>query len=229
MSSLVPVTPEDVREVRRVLSEWTLERYTAVRAEQREKGAAPRALVLLRHNATLEEALRTLAEHRILSAPIVDAYTGDYMGTLHRSVSVACPCTRARLRRAARAAGFLSMGDLLKWLLKGARPARRASSSASTTERCGAHRDRRRRVHRRRTRALTPARAGLYPSLLNPELRTASAMEAFLASAPPNLTNMAAWARSGFLSEHLIRPGEDGDIVYKCARRLAAARHAAPL
>ena len=79
-------------------------------------------------------------------------------------------------------------------------------------------------MRRRRTRALTPAAAGLYPSLLNPELRTASAMEAFLASAPPNLTNMAAWARSGFLSEHLIRPGEDGDIVYKCATRRASRR-----
>jgi hypothetical protein len=40
-------------------------------------------------------------------------------------------------------------------------------------------------------------------------------MEEFLASAPPNLTNMAQWARSGFLSEHLVRPGEDGDIVYR--------------
>jgi hypothetical protein len=26
---------------------------------------------------------------------------------------------------------------------------------------------------------------------------------------------VASWARSGFLSEHLVRPGEDGDIVYR--------------
>ena len=63
---------------------------------------------------------------------------------------------------------------------------------------------------------------GLYPSLLSAELRSASAMEAFLRDAPPNLTNMAAWARSGFLTEHIVRPGEDGDIVYKCARHRTA-------
>jgi hypothetical protein len=71
-------------------------------------------------------------------------------------------------------------------------------------------------------------RAGLYPALLKPELRTAAAMEAFLAKAPPNLTNMAQWARGGFLSEHLVRPGEDGDIVYKCARRAGAQRRQLP-
>ena len=96
MSSLVPVTPDDVREVRRVLSSWTLDRYTAVRAEQREKGAAPRALVLLRHDTTLEEALRKLAEHHILSAPIVDAYTGDYMGK--PCIAAAALPVRARAR-----------------------------------------------------------------------------------------------------------------------------------
>jgi hypothetical protein len=57
----------------------------------------------------------------------------------------------------------------------------------------------------------------LYPSLLNPELRTAEAMAEFLENATPNLTNMAAWARGGFLTEHIVRPGEDGDIVYKYA------------
>ena len=48
-------------------------------------------------------------------------------------------------------------------------------------------------------------------------------MEEFLASAPPNLTNMAQWARSGFLSEHLVRPGEDGDIVYRCDAHVVVA------
>ena len=28
-------------------------------------------------------------------------------------------------------------------------------------------------------------------------------------------STVASWARSGFLSEHLVRPGEDGDIVYR--------------
>lgn len=53
-----------------------------------------------------------------------------------------------------------------------------------------------------------------------------AAMEEYLASEGPknlNLGDMAAWARSGFLSEHLVRPGEDGDIVYKCVRSGAAA------
>ncbi len=196
-----PVSAEDVRAVRRVLSEWTLERYTAVRDEQRSKGAAPRELLILKHNMTLADALSTLSDKGVLSAPIVDAYTGDYIGARKRAHAVASANTRARERErdSARSrmrrqsasqankrafltpphlgAGFLSMGDILKWLLK-----------------------------------------GLYPSLLDPELRTAAAMSDFLASAPPNLTNMAAWARSGFLTEHIVRPGEDGDIVYKCVR-----------
>jgi hypothetical protein len=75
-----PVSAEDVRAVRRVLSEWTLERYTAVRDEQRSKGAAPRELLILKHNTTLADALSTLSDKGVLSAPIVDAYTGDYIG-----------------------------------------------------------------------------------------------------------------------------------------------------
>ena len=69
----------DVRDVRRVLASWTLEKYIAVRDEQRAKGEAPRELVWLRHNATLEEALQTLSNNRILSAPILDAYSGDFV------------------------------------------------------------------------------------------------------------------------------------------------------
>jgi hypothetical protein len=85
-TTVVPLTPDDVRAVRRVLSEWTLERYGAVRDEQRAKGGAPRQLLILKHNATLEEALRTLSAKGVLSAPIVDAYTGDYIGaTAHGS------------------------------------------------------------------------------------------------------------------------------------------------
>ena len=92
-----PATADDVRDARRVLASWSLDKYLAVREEQRAKGEAPRDLVWLRHNATLEEALQTLSTHKILSAPILDAYSGDFLG-------------------------FFSMGDLLKWLLKGLYP-----------------------------------------------------------------------------------------------------------
>ena len=142
----------DVRDVRRVLASWSLERYISIRDEQRASGEAPRELVWLRHNATLEEALQTLSSFRILSAPILDAYSGDFVG-------------------------FFSLGDLLKWLLK-----------------------------------------GLYPALLQPELTSADAMLDFVRTATPanlNLNDLAMWAKSGFLSEHLVRPGEDGDIVYR--------------
>ena len=152
MAALLQPSADDVRDVRRVLASWSLERYIAVRDEQRAKGEAPRDLVWLRHNSTLEEALQTLSTHRILSAPILDAYSGDFVG-------------------------FFSLGDLLKWLLK-----------------------------------------GLYPALLSPELNTAEAMLDFVRSAKPanlDLGGLASWARSGFLSEHLVRPGEDGDIVYR--------------
>jgi CBS-domain-containing membrane protein len=90
-------TADDVREARRVLASWSLDKYLAVREEQRAKGEAPRDLVWLRHNATLEEALQTLSMHKILSAPILDAYSGDFLG-------------------------FFGLGDLLKWLLKGLYP-----------------------------------------------------------------------------------------------------------
>ena len=76
-----PATADDVRDARRKLASWSLEKYISVRDEQRAKGEAPRDLVWLRHNATLEEALQTLTTHKILSAPILDAYTGDFMGT----------------------------------------------------------------------------------------------------------------------------------------------------
>ena len=142
----------DVRDVRRVLASWSLERYISIRDEQRAIGEAPRELVWLRHNATLEEALQSLSHHRILSAPILDAYSGEFVG-------------------------FFSLGDLLKWLLK-----------------------------------------GLYPSLLAPELQSPETMLNFIRSAAVknlNLNDLASWAKSGFLSEHLVRPGEDGDICYR--------------
>ena len=151
MALLLP-TADDVRDVRRVLASWDLERYIAVRDEQRASGDAPPELVFLRHNATLEEALRTLSVHRILSAPILNAYTGDF-------------------------SGFFSLSDLLKSLLK-----------------------------------------GLFPALLAPQLTSAEAMLEFIRAATPEslkLNDLAQWARSGFLSEHLVRPGADGDIVFR--------------
>jgi hypothetical protein len=48
----VPVSADDVRDVRRVLSQWTLDRYLDVREGQRAKGD----LVTLPHDATLEQA-----------------------------------------------------------------------------------------------------------------------------------------------------------------------------
>ena len=59
---------------------------------------------------------------------------------------------------------------------------------------------------------------GLFPSLLAPELNSAAAMLSFIQSTTPanlNLNGLATWARSGFLCEHLVRPGEDGDLAYR--------------
>ena len=80
-----PATADDVRDARRVLASWSLNKYLAIRDEQRAKGEAPRDLVWLRHNATLEEALHLLSAHKILSAPICDAYSGDFMGFFVRA------------------------------------------------------------------------------------------------------------------------------------------------
>lgn len=150
--ALLQPSADDVRDVRRVLASWNLERYIAVRDQQRVAGEAPQQLVWLGHNATLQDALRTLSNHRILSAPILDAYTGDYLG-------------------------FFSLSDLLNWLLK-----------------------------------------GLYPELLAPEFTCVETMLSFVRTATPanlSLRNLAQWARSGFLSEHLVRPGQDGDITFR--------------
>ena len=138
MSLQAPVSADDVRDVRRVLASWTVERYTAVREEGRAKGEAPRELVTLPHNATLEEALRTLSEKRILSAPILDARDGAYFGA-RRSIARDGPRWTARLPSTC-AEGFLGMSDILKWLLKGASRALRARDGVVARANASPHR-----------------------------------------------------------------------------------------
>jgi hypothetical protein len=98
-TALTPVTEDDVREFRRTLTGWTLDRYTAVRDEQREKGAAPRELVTLNHDTTLADALSALSANGILSAPIIDRYTGDYIGACARGACGARTAWRGGQRR----------------------------------------------------------------------------------------------------------------------------------
>jgi len=55
----------------------------------------------------------------------------------------------------------------------------------------------------------------LFPTLSQPGLVTVEAMQAKLASDDTIKESLASWARAGFLSEHIVRPGDhDGDISY---------------
>lgn len=63
---------DELRDVRRTLAGWTVAKYAAHRG--------PRAILTLPHDATMEEALRSLSDKGVLSAPIVHRETGDYMG-----------------------------------------------------------------------------------------------------------------------------------------------------
>ena len=118
-----PATADDVRDARRVLASWSLDKYLAVREEQRAKGEAPRDLVWLRHNATLEEALQTLSTHKILSAPSACPRYG-YRGLLARADLRALSILQLAVLDAYSGdfMGFFGLGDLLKWLLKGLYP-----------------------------------------------------------------------------------------------------------
>lgn len=49
-------------------------------------------IVLLEHNQTIGDALKTLAKAQILSAPMVGACGGAGAGWLHGSLALANPC-----------------------------------------------------------------------------------------------------------------------------------------
>jgi len=58
--------------------------------------------------------------------------------------------------------------------------------------------------------------AGLFPQLLGSELTTAPAMAAHLAANKRAFrTDLASWAKDGFLAEHIVRPGSDGAMTWR--------------
>ena len=149
MAAAGAVSPDDVRDMRKVLASWTVKRFRAWR--DAEGGDADgRTILTLNHDATIEAALSALSQRGVLSAPVIHATTGDYMGF------------------------FFQAGGVL-------------------------------------TRILNE----LFPSLLDPSLVTADAVAAALAKDAGPVNSLAAWAREGFLSEQIVRPGTtDGDIAF---------------
>jgi hypothetical protein len=85
-------TPDDVRDIRKVLASWSVRQYREWRQrgdvqgqpdEQQQAQGGPggaRDILTLTHDMTMESALRALSERGVLSAPIVHSQTGDYMG-----------------------------------------------------------------------------------------------------------------------------------------------------
>lgn len=64
--------------------------------------------------------------------------------------------------------------------------------------------------------ALTKLLVELFPSICDAKLTTPAAMAEALARNASTVDNIAQWARDGFLSEHIVRPGSnnDGDLSY---------------
>ena len=154
MAAAGAVSPDDMRDMRKVLATWTVKRFRAWRdAEGCDATVAGggRTILTLNHDVTIEAALSALSQRGVLSAPVVDATTGDYSG----------------------------------WFFT-----------------CSA--------------VLTRILAELFPSLLDDaSLVTADAVAAALAKDAGPVSSLASWAREGFLSQLIERPGAtDGDIAF---------------